>query len=100
MLLSLASFEPFCDSVQARLRRQLTADYPVLADTDTYGPSAIEDLLAEGHVLPALDALDDRSEPGRAAVVTVLNDTLDPHTPMVLTCRTALSSPLWPRQAS
>lgn len=89
VLLSLASFDPSRDSVQAWLRRQIAADYSVLADIDTYGPSAIEDLLAEGRVLPVLEALDERPEAGRATVLTALNDTLDPHTPVVLTCRTA-----------
>ncbi|MFG2784746.1 NACHT domain-containing protein [Streptomyces prunicolor] len=88
VLLSLASFDPSRESVQAWLRRQIAADYPVLADVETFGPSAIEDLLAEDRILPVLDALDERPEPGRAAVLTALNDTLDPRTPLVLTCRT------------
>ncbi|WP_158853356.1 NACHT domain-containing protein [Saccharothrix deserti] len=88
VLLSLASFDPSRDSLRAWLRRRIAADYPVLADAETFGPSAIDDLLAEGRILPVLDALDERPEPGRAAVLTALNDTLDPHAPVVLTCRT------------
>ncbi|MEU4770062.1 hypothetical protein AB0H12_43270 [Actinosynnema sp. NPDC023794] len=89
VLLSLASFDPSRDSPRAWLRRRIAADYPALADAETFGPTAIDDLLADGHVLPVLDALDERPEPGRAAVLTALNDTLDPHSPVVLTCRTA-----------
>ncbi|WP_353962312.1 NACHT domain-containing protein [Streptomyces sp. NBC_01381] len=87
-LLSLATFDPSRDSVPVWLRRRIAADYPALADTDNFGPSAIEDLLAEGRILPVLDALDERPCSSRAVVLSALNDALDPHTPLVLTCRT------------
>ncbi|MCC8243098.1 NACHT domain-containing protein [Saccharothrix luteola] len=89
VLLSLASFDPSRESPRTWLRRRIAADYPALADVETFGPTAIDDLLADGRVLPVLDALDERPEPGRAAVLTALDDTLDPHSPVVLTCRTA-----------
>ncbi|MFI1828827.1 NACHT domain-containing protein [Streptomyces sp. NPDC020412] len=88
VLLSLASFDPSHETVETWLRRRILADYPQVADTDTFGPSAVVDLLADGLVLPVLDALDECPETGRAAVLRALNDTLDPHTPLVLTCRT------------
>ncbi|MFE0423039.1 NACHT domain-containing protein [Streptomyces sp. NPDC058953] len=88
VLLSLASFDPARDSVRGWLRRRIAADYPALADVETFGPSAIGDLLADGRILPVLDGLDERPEPGRAEVLTALNDTLDPRAPLVLTCRT------------
>ncbi|MFH8746590.1 NACHT domain-containing protein [Streptomyces rimosus] len=88
VLLSLASFDPSRDSVQTWLRRRIAADRPVLTETDTYGPTAIEDLLADGRILPVLDGLDEPPTPGHAAMLAALNDTLDAHAPLVLTCRT------------
>ncbi|MFC9683921.1 NACHT domain-containing protein [Streptomyces sp. NPDC056948] len=89
VLLSLASFDPSRDSVHSWLRRQIAADYPVLTDTEAYGPSAITDLIAERRLLLMLDGLDERPQPGSDAVLATLNSTLDPHAPLVLTCRTA-----------
>ncbi|WP_158706408.1 MULTISPECIES: hypothetical protein [Streptomyces] len=57
VLLSPASFDPSRNSVQTWLRRRIAADCPVLTETDTYGPIAIEDLLAGGRILPVLDGL-------------------------------------------
>ncbi|MGW2292238.1 NACHT domain-containing protein [Streptomyces phaeochromogenes] len=88
VLFSLASFDPERETVRAWLRQRITADYPQAADTHAFGPDAIEELLAEGRILPVLDGLDERPEHSRTAVLTAFNDTLDPHTPLVLTCRT------------
>ncbi|MEV1118180.1 hypothetical protein AB0I91_24215 [Actinosynnema sp. NPDC049800] len=51
MLLSLASFAPARDRPRAWLRRRIAADYRALADAETFGPSAIDDLRADGRVL-------------------------------------------------
>ncbi|MFC9682620.1 NACHT domain-containing protein [Streptomyces sp. NPDC056948] len=88
VLLSFAAFDAARDGVHAWLRQRIAADYPALADTEAFGPTAIEDLLVEGRVLPVLDGLDELPEQSHTAVLTTLNDTLDPHTPLVLTCRT------------
>ncbi|MCX5562858.1 NACHT domain-containing protein [Streptomyces sp. NBC_00038] len=89
VLLSLASFDPARESAHGWLSRRLAADYPALADAEAYGPTAIDDLLAGHHVLPVLDGLDELPVPAHTAVLTALNDTLDAHTPLVLTCRTS-----------
>lgn len=88
VLFSLASFDPERESVRGWLRQRITADYPQVADSHAFGPSVVEDLIAEGRILPVLDGLDERPEHSCAAVLTAFNDTLDPHTPLVLTCRT------------
>lgn len=51
VLLSLASFAPARDRPRAWLRRRIAADYRALADAETFGPSAIDDLRADGRVL-------------------------------------------------
>ncbi|GHG78682.1 hypothetical protein [Streptomyces griseocarneus] len=56
---------------------------------EVFGPSVIEVLLDEHRVLPVLDGLDELPPPAHARVLAALNDTLDAHTPLVLTCRTA-----------
>ncbi|WP_189768017.1 NACHT domain-containing protein [Streptomyces tauricus] len=89
VLLSFASYDPARESAHDWLSRRIAADYPALADAEAYGPTAIRDLLAGHQVLPVLDGLDELPVPAHAAVLTALNDSLDAHTPLVLTCRTA-----------
>ncbi|RLU90512.1 hypothetical protein CTZ27_21570 [Streptomyces griseocarneus] len=88
-LSSLASFDPTRESASAWLCRRIAADHPALADTVTYGPTAIEDLLAAHRVVPVLDGLDELPAPVRPAVLAALNDVFNPDAPLVLTCRTA-----------
>ncbi|MFD0229667.1 NACHT domain-containing protein [Streptomyces hirsutus] len=88
VLFTAASFDPAQGGVSDWLCRRVTADYPALADADTYGPSAIDDLLAGHRVLPVIDGLDELPEEVHAAVLTALNETLDTDAPVVLTCRT------------
>ena len=88
VLLTLSSFDPSRESAPAWLRRRIAADYPALTDAASYGPSAIEDLLSEHRILPVLDGLDEMPIPAQTAVLAALNDTLDAHAPLVLTCRT------------
>ncbi|MEU1183809.1 NACHT domain-containing protein [Streptomyces sp. NPDC005820] len=89
VLLTAASWDPARESIHDWLRRRIAADYPALADTDTYGPSAIDDLLAGHRVLPVIDGLDELPEHIHADVLTALRETLDTDAPLVLTCRTA-----------
>ncbi|MFI9202389.1 NACHT domain-containing protein [Streptomyces sp. NPDC053048] len=89
VLFSLSSFDPARESAGHWLRRRIAADYPAIADTETYGAGAIEDLLTEHRLIPILDGLDELPERSRAAALASLNDTLPSDTPLVLTCRTA-----------
>ncbi|MCC3774233.1 NACHT domain-containing NTPase [Streptomyces sp. UNOB3_S3] len=88
VLCSLSSFDPTRQSAGDWLRSRITADYPLLSDTEKYGATAVEDLLAEHRLIPVLDGLDELPAPWRMAVLTALNDTLPSHAPLVLTCRT------------
>ncbi|MCC2277741.1 NACHT domain-containing protein [Streptomyces sp. ET3-23] len=88
VLFSLSSFDPARECARSWLRRRLAADYPAIADADTYGASVIEDLLTEHRLIPILDGLDELPEHCRAAALASLNDTLPSDTPLVLTCRT------------
>ncbi len=89
VLCSLTSFDPAREGAPEWLRRRITADHPALADADTYGTGAVDDLLAGRRLIPVLDGLDELPAPGRAAVLAALNDTLPADAPLVLTCRTA-----------
>ncbi|MEU7137120.1 NACHT domain-containing protein [Streptomyces sp. NPDC046261] len=89
VLFSLASFDPSRESVHGWLRRRIAADYPALADARTHGGTVIEGLLADRLVLPVLDGLDELPASARAAALASLNDTLDAHAPLVVTCRSA-----------
>ncbi|QSY49127.1 NACHT domain-containing protein [Streptomyces griseocarneus] len=89
VLFSLSSFDPARESARNWLRRRIAADYPAIADTETYGASVIEDLLTEHRLIPVLDGLDELPERRRAAALASLNDTLPSDAPLVLTCRTA-----------
>ncbi|MFC4517985.1 NACHT domain-containing protein [Streptomyces ehimensis] len=89
VLTSLASFDPARESAREWLARRIAADYPALADTAVYGPTAIEDLLAAHQVLPVLDGLDELPPPAWPTVLAALDATLDADAPLVLTCRTA-----------
>ncbi|MEU7164291.1 NACHT domain-containing protein [Streptomyces morookaense] len=88
VLCSPASFDPERESVRDWLRRRITAEYPALADTETYGATAVDDLIAERRVMPVLDGLDELPPPGRTSVLAALDDTLPTGAPLVLTCRT------------
>ncbi|MFF4603646.1 NACHT domain-containing protein [Streptomyces sp. NPDC001339] len=88
VLCPLASFDPSRESVQQWLVRRIVSDYPALADTQTYGASAIEDLVGAHRVLPVLDGLDELPAPAVGSVLTALGSALDAHAPLVVTCRT------------
>ncbi|GHF23781.1 NACHT domain-containing protein [Streptomyces morookaense] len=88
VLFSLSSFDPARECARSWLRRRLAADYPAIADAETYGASVLEDLLTEHRLIPILDGLDELPEHCRPAALASLNDTLPPDTPLVLTCRT------------
>ncbi|WP_414170182.1 NACHT domain-containing protein [Streptoverticillium reticulum] len=89
VLLSLSSFDPARECARTWLHRRIAADYPAIADAETYGAGVIEDLLTEHRLIPVLDGLDELPERSRAVALASFNDTLPSHTPLVLTCRTA-----------
>ncbi|WP_405563624.1 NACHT domain-containing protein [Streptomyces phaeochromogenes] len=88
VLFTAASFDPAQENVHEWLCRRITADYPTLADVPTYGPSAVDDILASHRVLPVIDGLDELPEEVRAAVLTAFSRVYDTDAPLILTCRT------------
>ncbi|MFE0172281.1 NACHT domain-containing protein [Streptomyces sp. NPDC059002] len=89
VLLSLASYDPRRDRFGDWLRHRLTTDHPVLADTETYGPTVVEDLMADRRLLPLLDGLDELPPALQGAVLSAVNRTFPVDAPLVLICRTA-----------
>ncbi|MDT0310365.1 NACHT domain-containing protein [Streptomyces sp. DSM 44917] len=86
--LPLASFDPAREAPLRWLVRRLTADYPALADTASFGHRAVEELVREGAVLPVLDGLDELPPGARAAALRALRERYPAAAPLVLTCRT------------
>ncbi|MFH8347753.1 NACHT domain-containing protein [Streptomyces sp. NPDC018045] len=86
VLLSLSSWDPRAEQLDAWIARRLVEEYPALANTEVFGPRAAPHLVTGGHVLPVLDGLDEIS----AGLHTVAIDALDhlaPGRPLVITCR-------------
>ncbi|MBH1935832.1 NACHT domain-containing protein [Streptomyces sp. AV19] len=88
VLLSLASFDPERHSAHDWLTRQITGGYPALTDVQSYGNTAVDDLLAARRVIPVLDGLDELPPPSQPHVLAALNAAFPAHAPLVLTCRT------------
>ncbi|WP_229844721.1 NACHT domain-containing protein [Streptomyces cinnamoneus] len=88
VLFSLASFDPSRESALRWLARQISSNYPALANVGIYGATAVGDLLADHRVLPVLDGLDELPQPSHSLVLAALNNTLPAQAPLVLTCRT------------
>ncbi|WP_344422105.1 NACHT domain-containing protein [Streptomyces lavendulocolor] len=88
VLLSAASLDQDGGNALDWLCRRIAVDHPALTDPDTCGPSAIEDLLAGHRVLPVIDGLDELPPAAAAALLTALDEGLDTHAPLLLTCRT------------
>ncbi|WP_326948641.1 hypothetical protein OG439_07590 [Amycolatopsis sp. NBC_01307] len=83
VLLSLASWDPVVQSLDAWMVRSL-------AEENYAGGGAVPAaLLAAGLMLPVLDGLDELPEHVRRRAVGRINDTLRGPRPMVLTCRSA-----------
>jgi hypothetical protein len=86
--LSPATWDAAHERLDDWIQRRLTQDYPALRDTNTYGATALRDLVADRRVLPVLDGLDELPEGrGRDALIAI-NETLLGQDPILLTCRT------------
>jgi hypothetical protein len=89
VLVSVASWNPTEEDVNAWLAGQMAADYPALAEVPTHGSeesSQAAALLAEHWVLPILDGLDEIPKSIRGPAIARINDALQ-GSPLVLTCR-------------
>lgn len=58
VFLPLWSWDPGQEPLNAWIKRRMTEDYPELGDRDTYGPTAVANLVDQGLILPILDGLD------------------------------------------
>jgi hypothetical protein len=85
VLLSLAGYDPHAEPLQPWLVRRLRRDYRALR-APAYGPTAVEDLVAQRRILPVLDGLDEIPANRLAAVVQEVNRFTDAD-PLVVTCR-------------
>ena len=87
VILQISSWDPD-ENLYTWLIRTITEQYPFLGN-DTYGPTAVRDLVRQEKILPVLDALDEMAEHNRAAALAAIARDARPGEPLVLTCRTA-----------
>jgi hypothetical protein len=87
VLLTVAGWNPHREHVQTWLARRITEEYPGLANTRMYGPGAAGRLVADGHILPVLDGLDETSPGLCAAAIDALDRATGSGRPFVVTCR-------------
>ncbi|MEU7061959.1 hypothetical protein [Streptomyces sp. NPDC046197] len=88
VLLTLSRWDPHAEHLHTWVARRLVEDYPALANTDVYGPEVAWRLVADGHITPVLDGLDEMPAGLHAAAIDALN-RLAPEHPLVITCRNA-----------
>ncbi|MGW4874631.1 NACHT domain-containing protein [Streptomyces chartreusis] len=86
VLLSLSSWNPRTEHLQAWVTRRLIEDYPALANEDVFGPAAASRLVTGGHILPVLDGLDEMPAGLHTAAIDGI-DRIAPASPVVVTCR-------------
>lgn len=89
VLLTLASWNPRHEHLDAWLARRLVEEYPGLANTAVYGPDAGLRLVLEGRVIPVLDGLDETPPGLHAAAIDALDQAVGTGRPLVVTCRGA-----------
>jgi len=87
VLLTVAGWNPHREHLQTWLARRITEEYPGLANTKIYGPDAAKRLVADGHILPVLDGLDETSPDLCAAAIDALDRASGGGRPFVVTCR-------------
>lgn len=87
VILQISSWDP-AENLYTWLIRTIGEQYPFLGN-DTYGPTAVRDLVRQQKILPVLDALDEMAEHNRAAALVAIARDARPGEPLVLTCRTA-----------
>ncbi|MDT7726059.1 MAG: hypothetical protein QOI21_2635 [Actinomycetota bacterium] len=89
VLLTLASWNPQHEHLDAWLARRLVEEYPGLANTTGYGQDAALRLVLEGHVIPVLDGLDETPPGLYTAAIDALDQAAGAGRPLVVTCRGA-----------
>ncbi|WP_020660470.1 BTAD domain-containing putative transcriptional regulator [Amycolatopsis benzoatilytica] len=87
VLLTLASWNPHHEHLDAWLARRLVEDYPWLANTAIYGPDAGLRLVLDGRVIPVLDGLDETPPGLHTAAIDALDQAVSAGRPLVVTCR-------------
>jgi DNA-binding SARP family transcriptional activator len=89
VLLTLASWNPHHEHLDAWLARRLVEEYPGLANTAVYGPDAGLRLVLEGRVIPVLDGLDETPPGLQTAAIDALDQAVGTGRSLVVTCRGA-----------
>ncbi|GHH54391.1 BTAD domain-containing putative transcriptional regulator [Lentzea cavernae] len=89
VLLTLASWNPRHEHLDAWLARRLVEEYPGLANTAVYGRDAGLRLVLEGRVIPVLDGLDETPPGLHTAAIDALDQAVGAGRPLVVTCRGA-----------
>ncbi|MEU3645746.1 BTAD domain-containing putative transcriptional regulator [Lentzea sp. NPDC034063] len=89
VLLTLASWNPHHEHLDAWLARRLVEEYPGLANTAVYGRDAGLRLVLEGRVVPVLDGLDETPPGLHTAAIDALDQAVGSGRPLVVTCRGA-----------
>lgn len=91
ILVSLASWDPSQQNLNAWLLTRLTIDHPMLtvsAPNEVRARNCAEALLLRGLIEPILDGLDEIPEALRGPAIAGINDALQPGQRVVVTCRT------------
>ncbi|GGU20317.1 SARP family transcriptional regulator [Lentzea flava] len=89
VLLTLASWNPHHEHLDAWLARRLVEEYPGLANTAVYGEDAGLRLVLEGRIIPVLDGLDETPPGLHTAAIDALDQAVGSGRPLVVTCRGA-----------
>ncbi|WP_325519194.1 BTAD domain-containing putative transcriptional regulator [Lentzea sp.] len=89
VLLTLASWNPHHEHLDAWLARRLVEEYPWLANTAVHGQDAGLRLVLEGRVVPVLDGLDETPPGLHTAAIDALDQAVGAGRPLVVTCRGA-----------
>ncbi|MBC6459985.1 NACHT domain-containing protein [Actinomadura sp. HBU206391] len=87
VLLTLASWDPGGESLDAWVKRRLVEDHPFLRDLPVRydGEDVLQGLLDDGALLPVLDGMDEIKRERRTEMITFVKRSRLPR--LVLTCR-------------
>lgn len=89
VLLPLSSWDPRDEHLYTWLANKLIEEYPGLGNAAAYGPHAAQRLVADGHVMPVLDGLDETPPEMQAAAIEAIDHAAAGGRPLVVTCRSA-----------
>jgi hypothetical protein len=87
VLVSISSWDPQAEHLQAFLARRLGEDYPPLSRAGDGEPSVGAALIAKRRLFPILDGLDELSRQSHAQAVSELNAYAGVDRGLVVTCR-------------